>query len=173
MRLMLSGVAAAWLAMVACNRGANGSQPQIPRGDLTRGSAATAVGVQPGISPQVVLGPVSNPYAGQASAAATGRQLFVAFNCSGCHGGYGGGGMGPSLRDSLWIYGSEDAQVFSTIAEGRAYGMPAWGGRLPDEQIWMLVSYVKSLSTGAEPARPPVPSQTDVRSSPDVATARP
>jgi cytochrome c oxidase cbb3-type subunit 3 len=111
--------------------------------------------VAPGIYPQAVLGNVRNPHAGDPAAAAEGRQLFVGFNCGGCHSGYAGGGMGPSLRDSLWIYGSKDAQIFSTIAEGRPYGMPAWGGRIPDDLIWKLVTYINTLGTDEEPVKPP------------------
>ena len=35
--------------------------------------------------------------------------------------------MGPSLRDADWIYGSSPANIYSSISEGRAKGMPAWG----------------------------------------------
>jgi cytochrome c oxidase cbb3-type subunit 3 len=83
-----------------------------------------------------------------------GRQLFVRFNCSGCHGGRAGGGMGPSLRDVDWIYGQEDARVYSSIAEGRAHGMPAWQPRLTSDQIWKLVTYIQSLRTRNEPNPP-------------------
>jgi cytochrome c oxidase cbb3-type subunit 3 len=62
--------------------------------------------------------------------------------------------VGPSLRDVTWLYGHDDAQVFSSIAEGRAHGMPAWGTRLNDDQIWKLVTYIKSMRTNAEPDRP-------------------
>ncbi len=92
----------------------------------------------------------NNPYNGDRSAAGDGRQLFVRFNCSGCHGGRAGGGMGPSLRDVDWIYGSTDAQVFSSIAEGRGYGMPAWGTKLNEDEIWKLVAYIKTLRTQNE-----------------------
>jgi cytochrome c oxidase cbb3-type subunit 3 len=85
---------------------------------------------------------------------AEGRTLFVRMIGSGCHGGRAGGGMGPSLRDVDWIYGSTDAQVFSTIAEGRANGMPAWGTMLNEDQIWKIVAYVKSLRTPQEPNPP-------------------
>jgi cytochrome c oxidase cbb3-type subunit 3 len=84
-----------------------------------------------------------------------GRQLFIRFNCSGCHGGRAGGGMGPSLRDVDWLYGSSDAQLFSSIAEGRAHGMPSWHTRLTADQIWKLVTYIKSLRTRNEPQAPP------------------
>ena len=84
-----------------------------------------------------------------------GRQLFVRFNCSGCHGGRGGGGMGPSVRDADWLYGQREAQIYSSIAEGRAHGMPSWQPRMTPDQIWKLVTYIKSLRTRNEPSPPP------------------
>ena len=112
----------------------------------------TPVGPLPG--PPEVVDQASNPYAENAVALAEGRDLFVQFNCAGCHGGHAGGGMGPSLRDKSWIYGDSDAHVFSSIAEGRAHGMPSWGRQLPEEHIWKLVAYVKSLRTPLEPDPP-------------------
>lgn len=96
----------------------------------------------------------ANPLGGSPSAMTEGRQLFVRMNCSGCHGGHAGGGMGPSLRDVDWLYGQTDAQIFSSIAEGRAHGMPAWGTKLPDDQLWKLVAYIKSMRTPDEPDPP-------------------
>ena len=95
-----------------------------------------------------------NPYANDPTALQRGRELFVVMNCSGCHGGHAGGGMGPSLRDVDWIYGNSAGNIFSSIAEGRAHGMPAWGTRLPEQTIWMLVAYVQSLRTPQEPDPP-------------------
>ena len=62
--------------------------------------------------------------------------------------------MGPSLRDPVWIYGSSDTEIFESIAQGRAHGMPAWGTRLPQDEIWKLVAYIKSLRTPLEPEPP-------------------
>jgi len=108
-----------------------------------------------------VPGPASNPTrrenpfrANAASAAAEGRTLFVRYNCSGCHGGRAGGGMGPSLRDPVWFYGNSDAQIFSSIAEGRDQGMPAWGTMVTEEQTWKLVAYLQTLRTPDEPNPP-------------------
>jgi cytochrome c oxidase cbb3-type subunit 3 len=98
--------------------------------------------------------PSANPYAQNPMALQEGRRLFVWYNCAGCHGGHAGGGMGPSLRDEDWIYGNSDAHVFGSVAEGRAHGMPAWGTKLPEEQIWKLVAYIKSLRTPNEPDPP-------------------
>ena len=113
----------------------------------------TPVGPVPGAP--IASVPRTNPYQQDAVALAEGRNLFEAYNCAGCHGDHAGGGMGPSLRDENWIYGSTDAQVFNSVAEGRANGMPAWGTKLPEAQIWKLVAYIKSLRTPKEP-EPPV-----------------
>lgn len=114
-----------------------------------------APGVDPGIHPQVVIGDVHNPYTGNPGAASEGRQLFVQYNCSGCHGGRAGGGMGPSLRDSAWIYGNSDAQIYDSIFEGRPNGMPTWGAKISADQIWKIVSYIRTLGTPQEPDPPP------------------
>jgi cytochrome c oxidase cbb3-type subunit 3 len=120
----------------------------------------TPVGPVPG-PPGDALGTAStaadagNPYTQDRTAAGEGRQLFIRFNCSGCHGGRAGGGMGPSLRDVDWLYGDREAQLFSSIAEGRAHGMPSWQPRLTADQIWKLVTYIKSLRTRNEPNPPP------------------
>ena len=58
----------------------------------------------------------------------------------------GGGGIGPALMDDKWIYGGSPDQIYSTISQGRPNGMPAFGGRVPTQQIWQLVAYVQSLS---------------------------
>lgn len=124
---------------------------------LHQASVTNTAGVEPGIHPAVVLGEQRNPYANDLSAATEGRRLFVQYNCSGCHGGRAGGGMGPSLRDSLWIYGNSDTQLLSTILEGRPAGMPAWGSRLPEQEIWKLIAYIRTLGTPQEPDPPPPP----------------
>lgn len=53
--------------------------------------------------------------------------------------------MGPPLMDDKWIYGSSPENIYSTIVEGRPNGMPSWGGRIPNMQVWQLVAYVRSL----------------------------
>ena len=80
-----------------------------------------------------------------------GKQLFQAMNCVGCHFN-GGGGMGPPLMDSVWIYGGSMENIASSIAEGRPNGMPTFRGFIPNEQIWQLAAYVRSLSHPAPAA---------------------
>jgi cytochrome c oxidase cbb3-type subunit 3 len=89
--------------------------------------------------------PIHSNYQENAYAMSQGKQLFSAFNCNGCHGN-GGGGMGPALMDDVWIYGSDPANVFTTIVEGRPNGMPSFRGRITNDQVWQLVAYVRSMS---------------------------
>jgi len=89
---------------------------------------------------------VANPVAGDPEAATRGMQYFNAFNCSGCHAPNGGGGMGPSLSNAPFIYGSEPANIYLSIYQGRPGGMPTFGGTVPDSVIWDLVTYIKGIS---------------------------
>ena len=111
-------------------------------------------------SPQVNFR--TNPFANDSVAIQEGWKLFNWYNCSGCHGGHAGGGMGPSLRDKVWLYGDRDDQIFDSIAEGRGQGMPSWGRKIPDEQIWKLVAYIKSMRTPQEPEPPQMAEQEQV-----------
>ena len=95
-----------------------------------------------------------NPFAKSAEALAEGRMFFVQYNCAGCHGEHGGGGMGPSLRDEAWLYGDAHAQVAKSIVEGRSHGMPAWGVMLTRDQVWQITAYIKSMRTPQEPDPP-------------------
>jgi cytochrome c oxidase cbb3-type subunit 3 len=99
-----------------------------------------------------------NPYTNDPVALQDGRRLFNWYNCSGCHGGHAGGGMGPSLRDPVWLYGNRDDQIYDSIAHGRSNGMPSWGTKIPQDQIWQLVAYIKSMRTPQEPDPPIEPS---------------
>jgi cytochrome c oxidase cbb3-type subunit 3 len=88
---------------------------------------------------------VRNEYEDNAWAVSEGKRLYNQFNCSGCH-FQGGGGIGPPLMDSQWIYGSQPENIFATIVEGRPNGMPSFRGKLGNDQVWKLVAYVRSMS---------------------------
>jgi cytochrome c oxidase cbb3-type subunit 3 len=98
----------------------------------------------PGAQPPVDV-PAPGEFEGNAYSISEGQRLFNWYNCSGCHAN-GGGGMGPALMDERWIYGANPENIFDTIISGRPNGMPAWQGRIPENQVWQLVAYVRSLS---------------------------
>jgi cytochrome c oxidase cbb3-type subunit 3 len=119
------------------------------------GDAAREDDIQPG-GPQT-MPQVNNPEYGKAYDISEGQRLFNWYNCSGCHAN-GGGGIGPPLIKTEWIYGGEPANLFDTIVKGRPNGMPAWGGKIPEYQVWQLVAYVRSMNKlepkAATPTRP-------------------
>jgi cytochrome c oxidase cbb3-type subunit 3 len=90
-------------------------------------------------------GPVKNHYEDNAYAVSQGKTLYRAYNCNGCHGA-GGGNMGPPLMDAKWRYGADPGAIYASIAHGRPNGMPAFGQHVPEDQIWQLVAYVRSMS---------------------------
>jgi len=119
----------------------------------------------PGLDHSVsTIDPRAAKYYDNAAAVNEGMRLFGQYNCSGCHSN-GGGGMGPSLMDDEWIYGSRLEQIHHTLVEGRPNGMPSWGGKVPDEQLWEIAAYVRSMSlpqtlaaqNGATPSQTPAP----------------
>ena len=136
-------VAATLTVLSACERENRRFQENPPTATPTA-TALVVSALQPG--PAVIEPKVDAPYDDNAWAVSEGKSLFNAMNCSGCH-FQGGGGIGPALMDDEWIYGSEPQQIFSSIADGRPNGMPAWKYTLSNQQTWELVSYVRSLSS--------------------------
>ncbi|WP_027157927.1 c-type cytochrome [Methylobacter luteus] len=140
--IVKAGLAALLLILLAgCER----EQQATREGPAARMAPAgmPMVDLQPGLPTERPK--IANPYEGQVHAINEGRRLYAWFNCIGCHAG-GGGGMGPPLMDDHWIYGSEPAAIFATIMEGRPNGMPSFHGRIPEDDVWKIVAYVRSLS---------------------------
>lgn len=152
----LGGTVLLLLFTLGCNQ-------QITHAAASSAPPGIGIPVGPVPGPKLAMNLPSNPYTHDQVALAEGRRLFDWYNCSGCHGGHAGGGMAPSLRDPVWLYGSSDAHIFASIAEGRSKGMPAWGTKIPEDQIWKLVAYIKSLRTPEEPDPPIVPPEPEVK----------
>ncbi len=143
------------LALTGCNRERRDLRPQPTRLILYSAAARESELVPGGAKMQPQA---SNPYQGNAYAISEGQRLYNWYNCSGCH-SQGGGGIGPPLIKDQWIYGGEPANLFDTIVKGRPNGMPTWGGRIPEDQIWQLVAYIRSMN-GQQP-RSATPARTD------------
>lgn len=120
--------------------------------------------IQPGLTFQSRWASLVNPFEGDAAKAAEGAKLFISYNCMDCHGADGSGAMGPSFQDGRWHFGGTAGDVFQSIYEGRPDGMPAWGGRIADDQIWRLVAYVRTLDKGHQVATENFTGKTIARS---------
>jgi len=73
-----------------------------------------------------------------------GRKVFLKANCYICHGGRGGGGMCPSLREDR----PDDKNV---VRDGTSSGMPAFENILTDREIEDVMAYIQTLRTSREP----------------------
>jgi len=71
--------------------------------------------------------------------------------CAACHGADGSGNPqlgAPNLTDDASLYGQSAAAIGQSIAQGRNGEMPAFGERLDDTQIRLLVAWL------TQPAKP-------------------
>lgn len=127
------------LFLVSCKREERHFEPP----PVTANIPVMMSDLQPGASgPQA---PTKNPLEENANALSDGKRLFAQYNCTGCHAN-GGGAIGPPLMDEKWIYGSDPANIYSAIVEGRPNGMPSFRHKISDYQVWELSAYVRSLS---------------------------
>jgi cytochrome c oxidase cbb3-type subunit 3 len=154
-RSLLAVLLLAALALAACDR----EQRKLSRQPSTVASPSIGArqdDIQPGEpGPGIAETVSSKSYDGDnAYDLAQGKRLFRWYNCSGCHGA-GGGGMGVALMDNRWRYGHRPDDIYRTIMEGRPNGMPSFRGRIPEEQAWQLVAYVRSMSGLAPKAAAP------------------
>jgi cytochrome c oxidase cbb3-type subunit 3 len=100
-----------------------------------------------------------NPLAGDPKAAKAGEYEFR-INCALCHGlGARGGGRGPDLTRAVKKHTHSDADMFQVISNGIAgTAMPANGTNgqgvgMTDEEIWQIITYIRSQEVKA-PAKP-------------------
>ncbi len=104
---------------------------------------------------------IPNPLAGDPEAIKRGKVLFEE-HCAMCHGGAGEGDIGPSLIDNVFFYEEGDlpdddyfeviynGTFEGMIEEGRhgKGGMPSFGDELQKDEIWSIISYIRSLQNG-------------------------
>ena len=104
----------------------------------------------------------SNPVPSTPESLAAGKRAYDA-NCAACHGPVGQGAVKagmtisiieeqrgkqpPDLTDDQWDHGASDGEIFAVIKRGVPPTMMAgFDGRIPDQDIWSLVNYLRTLS---------------------------
>jgi cytochrome c oxidase cbb3-type subunit III len=99
-----------------------------------------------------------NPLAGDANAAKAGEYQFR-INCAMCHGlGARGGGRGPDLTRAVKKHTHNDAEMFQVISNGipgtamPANGTNGQGVGMTDEEIWQIITYIRSREVKASAA---------------------
>ena len=128
-------------------------------------STSAAVGAHAQGPPQnTISAPAAslrNPVASTPESIAAGERIYDA-SCAACHGNRAQGAVKagitisiieeqrgkqpPDLTDDQWDYGSSDGEVFTVIKRGLPPSMmPGFGGSLSDEDIWRIVTYLRSV----------------------------
>ena len=87
----------------------------------------------------------TNPYQDQADAIAAGHRIFVD-RCSHCHGENAEGTKKhPPLKSDRVLHQASEGDLHWLLVNGNMRkGMPSWA-KLPDQQLWQVITYVKSL----------------------------
>ncbi|ESY73897.1 cytochrome C [Mesorhizobium sp. LNHC252B00] len=142
----------ATLALAACQREERDTRPQSALGSGEQPAPVTTL--EPGGERPSVSDNKAAAFEANAFHLSEGKRLFNWFNCTGCHAN-GGGGMGPALMDQKWIYGSSIESIHATIRDGRPNGMPTFRDKVPDDQIWELAAFVRSLGGNAPSSAAP------------------
>lgn len=104
----------------------------------------------------------SNPVTARAASIAAGKRVYD-LNCAACHGNQAQGAVKagntisileeqrarqpPDLTDDQWDHGSSDIDIFTVVKRGLPPTMmPGFDGRIPDEDVWNIVNYLRSLT---------------------------
>ena len=108
----------------------------------TRGAAAPAAKT------------VKNPVASTPASITAGAAAYKKY-CAFCHGvaGKGDGPLAPKdappadLTDAKWDHGSTDGEIFTFIQNGGGPNskMVAFKGKMPDQDMWHIVNFIRSL----------------------------
>ena len=101
---------------------------------------------------------MTNPLKSNEENLAEGESLYQA-NCSSCHGGGGkgdgpaSGGLNPKPQNLAETQSEQsDAYLYWRISEGGLMEpfnslMPAWRGLLDEDQIWQIITYVRTMGS--------------------------
>ena len=97
---------------------------------------------------------IKNPVPATAASVTAGAAAFKKY-CAFCHGpaAKGEGPLAPKdshppdLTDATWVHGSTDGEIFTVIANGAGADskMIAFKGKMPDQDLWHIVNFLRSL----------------------------
>jgi putative heme-binding domain-containing protein len=118
--------------------------------------ALCVIGLLAGVVPATAAAqdtdkPRTNPLQGNATALKQGQNIYRG-RCAVCHGIDAKGYRGSDLTTGDWVHGGSDAQLFQTIRAGIAGTEMPGHGNMSEEEIWMVITYLRTLSAPGGPA---------------------
>lgn len=101
--------------------------------------------------PRTIAEP-SNPYPATTQSLTQGRTIYMA-HCQSCHGATGVGNgpaaaglEAPGLDLRAQVAARSDARLYRMISQGiRGTGMPAFIGRLTEDERWHVINYIRTF----------------------------
>ena len=100
-----------------------------------------------------------NPVKATPESIEAGKKIF-GYDCAQCHGAGGDGKTDvakdlkiPDLTEPAFLKARTDGELFYILKNGHG-NMPREGDRVPSQQLWNLVNYVRSLVSKQPPAEP-------------------
>jgi len=121
-------------------------------------STATAGAQSPAAAPAAAAAKIKNPVATSATSVTAGAAAYKKY-CSFCHGATAKGNgplapkdsMPPDLTDAKWEHGSTDGEIFTLITNGggATSKMIAFKTKMPEQDIWHIVNFLRSLGPKA------------------------
>ena len=134
--------------------GARASTAAAPTANTPTATPGQTIASQPATS-------LRNPVPSTPASIAAGKRAYDA-NCAACHGNQAQGAVKagitisileeqrgkqpPDLTDDQSDHGSSDGEIFTVIERGLPPSMmPGFDGRIPDNDIWSIVNYLRTL----------------------------
>lgn len=93
----------------------------------------------------------TNPLQGNPTVLKQGQNIYRG-RCAVCHGIDAKGFRGSDLTTGDWVHGGTDAQIFKTIRAGVPGTEMPPHLNMSEEEIWMVISYLRTLSSPGGPA---------------------
>ena len=103
---------------------------------------------------------IKNPVASSPTSITAGAAAYKKY-CAFCHGpaAKGDGPLAPKdskpvdLTDAKWDHGATDGAIFTVIQNGGGPDstMIAFKGKMPDQDMWHIVNYIRSLGPKGAP----------------------
>jgi mono/diheme cytochrome c family protein len=91
---------------------------------------------------------------------ARGEELYASEDCANCHGDLQGGeGTGPDFLTPGFVEQRSLTELALSIRDGSPPAMPAYAGKLTEEDVWALAGYVRSMAWGGLQAEPQAEAQ--------------
>jgi mono/diheme cytochrome c family protein len=97
---------------------------------------------------------IKNPVAATPASVTAGAAAYKKY-CAFCHGvdAKGNGPLAPKdsnppdLTDATWTHGSTDGELFTVITTGAGPNskMVGFKGKMPDQDLWNIINYLRSL----------------------------